>query len=261
MSSSGKQVWYSAKLSRHSDGTRIVIVIRDVTDLKNALDEARASHGVALLYQDITGHDVRNSLQAILIASDLLYEDEEDESKQSLISHINESVLECSDLIAAVQATADLLTAPLEKTSLDFTLKGCLKMFTDEYEDIQLQSDIGTSNAIVQADRFLCHMIMNVLSNAAKHNESESKQVWTSLSEDSQGFTVTIADNGPGIRDDLKRNLMNPNRRAGGVGIHQCMQIASKYGGRFDIVDRVEGDFSQGTKVVIWLPKGGTISS
>ncbi|MHA2353364.1 MAG: response regulator [Candidatus Thorarchaeota archaeon] len=81
--------WFSINISPHEDGKRVVVVMRDVSALKKAEEEACASHNVALLYQDITGHDIRNYLQAILIASDLLYTDENDTSRISLLDYIS----------------------------------------------------------------------------------------------------------------------------------------------------------------------------
>ena len=118
--------WFSAKLSPHEDGERAVMVLRDVSELKQAEEEARQAHGVAMLYQDITGHDIRNLLQVILIASDLLMSDETDQSKLTLIHHVTNAVNDTSELISSVQSTATLLSTPLERTSLDFTLKSCI---------------------------------------------------------------------------------------------------------------------------------------
>ncbi len=247
--------WYSAKLNPHEDGKRAVMVLRDVSDLKQAEEEARQAHDVAMLYQDITGHDIRNLLQAIMIASDLLYSDETDQSKMTLLHHVTESVKEASDLITSVQSTAALLSTPLEKTSLDFTLKSCVKMFHEEYEDVDLDSNLSVTDAIVNADRFLCHMIMNVFSNAVKHNDNKEQKIWTRLTESGDGYEITIADNGPGIKDSLKKNLLSPTRRSGGVGIIQCVQIANKYGGAFEIHDRVHGSPEEGAKFRLWLPK------
>jgi signal transduction histidine kinase len=247
--------WYSAKLSPHEDGEQAVMVLRDVSDLKQAEEEARQAHGVAMLYQDITGHDIRNLLQAILIASDLLQADETDQAKTRLIHHVTEAVTEASSLITSVQSTAALLSTPLEKTSLDFTLKSCTQMFHNEHQDVDIESHLGVSDAVVNADRFLCHMLMNVFSNAVKHNNQNEKKVWTRLIEVDDGYELTIADNGPGIKDTLKKNLISPERRSGGVGILQCIQIAKKYGGAFEIHDRVTGAPEKGAKFRVWLPK------
>jgi len=247
--------WYSGKFSPHEDGTRVVLVLRDVSDLKQAEEEARQAHAVAMLYQDITGHDIRNLLQAIIIAADLLYEDERDPAKMNLIHHVSEAVQETSDLINNVQATAALLSTPLERTSLDFTLKSCLKIFKEEHTDVQFDSSFDVTGAVVQADRFLCHMLMNLFSNAVKHNRQNEKKVWTRLSKNGDGYELTVADNGPGIKDDMKKNLLNPERRSGGVGIIQCLQIANKYGGSLEIHDRIDGQPSLGAMFRVWLPE------
>jgi two-component system cell cycle sensor histidine kinase/response regulator CckA len=247
--------WHSARISPHEDGRRAVMVSRDITELKEAEEAARQSHAIAMLYQDITGHDIRNLLQAIIIASDLLYEDEVDPSKRNLINHVTQAVNDASEIITSVQATATLLTTPLEKTSLDFTLRSCLDSFQEEHRDVKVITGLDVSLAIVNADRYLCHMVMSLLSNAVKHNNIREKKIWTDLLENAEGYEFTIADNGPGIKDSLKKSLLDPERRSGGVGILQCVQIASKYGGTFEILDRVEGDWSQGAKVRVWLPK------
>ena len=190
--------WFSAKLSPHEDGERAVMVLRDVSDLKQAEEEARQAHGVAMLYQDITGHDIRNLLQAIMIASDLLTSDETDQSKLALLHHVTNAVEETSELITSVQATAALLSTPLEKTSLDFTLKSCVKIFHDEHKDVDVESKVEVSEAVVNADRFLCHMFMNVFSNAVKHNNQNERKVWARLAKAGDGYEITIADNTSG---------------------------------------------------------------
>ena len=247
--------WYSAKLSPHEDGERAVMVLRDVSELKQAEEEARQAHGVAMLYQDITGHDIRNLLQAILIASDLLQSDETNQAKLTLIHHVSDAVNETSELITAVQSTAALLSTPLERTSLDFTLKSCIQTFEKTQSDVEFDSSVGTTNAVVNADKFLCNLLINVFSNAVKHNESDDKKIWTNLREYGEGYEITVADNGQGIKDSLKKSLLNPERRSGGVGILQCVQIASKYGGSFEILDRISGSPEKGAKFRIWLPK------
>jgi two-component system cell cycle sensor histidine kinase/response regulator CckA len=247
--------WYYARVNPHEDGQRIVIVSRDVTDLKEAEEAARQSHSIAMLFQDITGHDIRNLLQAIMIASDLLYADETDQSKKSLLHHVTESVNQASEIISSVQSTAALLSTSLEKTSLDFSLKSCIEAFQEQHNDVDVSTDIEVTTATINADRYLCHMLMNIMSNAIKHNTNDEKKMWAQLVERANGYELTISDNGPGIKDLMKKNLLNPERRSGGVGILQCLQIVRKYSGTFEILDRIDGDWSQGTKIRIWLPK------
>ena len=251
------QVWCSINISPHEDGKRVVVVVRDVSALKKAEEEARSAHNVALLYQDITGHDIRNYLQAILIASDLLSIDEVDLTRSSLIEHINGSVTDCNDLITSIQSTATLLSTPLEKVSLDFSLKSCIDVFMSDHKDVKIEKKITATQAVIYADQFLNHLVLNLLSNAAKYNENDKKNIWIELTEHDGGYTITVADDGSGISDAMKQNQLNPERRSGGVSIHQCVQITRKYRGTFEILDRVDGDHSQGAKFRIWLPKAG----
>ncbi len=125
----------------------------------------------------------------------------------------------------------------------------------ENHDNVTIVKKIPRTRAVIQGDRFLNHLIMNILSNAEKYNEKERKKIWVEMTEDDGGYTVKIADDGPGISDDMKKNLLDPERRSGGVGIHQCMQIASKYHGTFEILDRVEGDHAQGVQFKLWFPK------
>ena len=66
------------------------------------------------------------------------------------------------------------------------------------------------------------------------------------------------SDNRPGISDEKKEILFDPERRFGGVGIHQALRIAQKYDGHISIDDRVANDSSQGAKFRLWLPRSDT---
>ena len=98
-------------------------------------------------------------------------------------------------------------------------------------------------------------MIQSLLENAVKHNPSQATQILVDLTESEDRFCIDVIDNGPGISDEKKSYLLDPSRRFGGVGLHQCKHIVDKYDGTIEILDRVEGDSSQGAKVRIWLPK------
>ena len=134
-------------------------------------------------------------------------------------------------------------------------MKSFTQLFKVKSRDVLFDSNLEVSDAVVNADRFLCHLLMNLFSNAVKHNNSNEKKIWTRLTESGDGYELTIADNGPGIKDDMKKNLLNPERRSGGVGILQCVQIASKYGGAFEIRDRIEGNPDKGALFRVWIPK------
>ena len=96
---------------------------------------------------------------------------------------------------------------------------------------------------------------MNLLDNAVVYNNKKTRQIWVELIEVDEGYEISIADNGAGIPDEKKDILFDPDRRFGGVGVHQVRRIVQKYGGKLSVHDRIDGDIEQGAKFRIWVPK------
>lgn len=104
------------------------------------------------------------------------------------------------------------------------------------------------------ADALLEHLVSNLLENAYEHNPSEEKHAWVTVMPVFKGYELRVADNGPGIPEDIRVGLVQPSRRRAGLGLHMSWHIAQKYGDKLQIEDCVTGDSSQGAAVVVWLP-------
>jgi len=87
----------------------------------------------------------------------------------------------------------------------------------------------------------------------------EGTTIWVAVDHDGHGARLTVADDGPGIADDLKDSRFDPfvkgpspAAQAGGSGIGLTMvaRAAALHGGRAWITDRDGG----GTAVHVWLP-------
>ncbi|MFQ5833803.1 MAG: ATP-binding protein, partial [Candidatus Thorarchaeota archaeon] len=110
-------------------------------------------------------------------------------------------------------------------------------------------------NAAIDADRFLSVLVMNLLDNTVTLGAGPESHIWMKLREAADTYEITIADDGPGISDSVKKTLFDPNHRFGGVGIHQASQIVRKYGGSIEVGDRVTSDSLQDANFLIRLPK------
>ncbi len=75
------------------------------------------------------------------------------------------------------------------------------------------------------------------------------------LCEYDGGYEVTISDNGPGICQEIRGDMLNIEGRRGGVGLHLCQKTVEKYGGSIDIRERVENNPECGITVRLWFPK------
>ncbi|MFQ5833663.1 MAG: ATP-binding protein [Candidatus Thorarchaeota archaeon] len=246
--------WFSANLSLHEDGEGIVAVVRDITDRKKAESAVRAAGDTAMLYLDLMGHDIRNQLQAIVMATEVLKHQDFEPEMQQVLDLIVESVSNSQNLIKKISSTRGLLFVPLSDTSLWDVLEECSSTVRETFDDVQVQAKCNARQSIIRADRYLEVLLMNLLENSVLHNNKKTRQLWIVLNEVDNGYEISIADNGPGIPDEKKETLFDPERRFGGVGIHQAIQIAHKYGGKLSVHDRIYGKPEQGARFRLWLP-------
>jgi len=187
--------------------------------------------------------------------ADLLGYHYADIREMRVLHEMSEAIDRCDELISSVQGTGDLLQAPMELTSLRNALVKCIKEFREEHELVKIDTECEEIEAPIKADKFLDMMVRNLLDNAVGHNDDEVAHIWVKLRDSNGGYEFSIADDGPGIKDELKEILFDPNRRFGGVGIHVVRQIAEKYGGHIEVRDRVEGQYNMGAEFRVWLPK------
>ena len=214
-----------------------------------------------MLYLDIMGHDIRNHLQAVIMASDILEHQELGFEVSTALDIISESVRNSQSLISKVHATMDLLSAPMSNISLRNSLVNSLKRLKKTYDDIDIEVKYHVKDPLVFADEFLEQLLTNILENAVEHSEKRVRRVWVELRESAEDYTVSIKDNGPGISDEEKETLFDPSRRFGGVGIHQSIRILQKHGGHMTVHDRVSSDPNQGSEFRIRFPKGPSVKS
>ena len=250
-----RRKWFSANLNPHEDKKHVVVVTREITDLKTAEEEIRAAHRMATLYLDLLGHDIRNYLQAVMISADLIGESLSSHRDRDLLEQITQSIERCQSIITNVQSTGDLLSSSMNDMCLCKSVKDTVSEFESKHEDVQIELSCDIVRAPIRANDHLHILLMNLLTNAAKHNLTSDNRIWVDVSNTEGGYEVIVSDNGPGIPDNKKATLFDPERRYGGVGIHQAKQIAEKFGGCISVHDRITGFSSEGASFRIWLPK------
>ena len=233
----------------------VIEYVRDITEEHRAKKEVKATADAASLYLDLMGHDFRNHLQAIILGIEILATTTLEPELSSLIDLIIESVERARSLIQKVQVTRGLLSAPLTEKPLRAALEGSLGALKATYEDIEIKADLKIRRGMIEADQYLVSLLANLLENAIIHNNKSRRKVWVTLREAKGGYEISIADNGPGVSDEKKESLFDRERRFGGVGLHQALRIAQKYGGHINVDDRVANDSSQGAEFKLWLPR------
>ena len=116
---------------------------------------------------------------------------------------------------------------------------------------------------IFALNEFLQDVFYNILHNSVKNtvgNGGVRIRVHSSLEDDGDFLRVDIEDWGCGMDDSLKENILrgldDRVRRVSGVGLTLVKRIVDIFRGEISVADRVEGDFTQGTRFTIRLPNG-----
>lgn len=239
---------YSFPMKQNQESVGRVWSFRDVTQLKRAEESAT-------LYLDLMGHDIRNQLQGMSAGIDLLELKGTDGDSTVILDEIRQTINRCAGLISKVKATEHMSEIPLTVMSLGQEVRRVADIYKTLLEGASVEVSPIHTDAYILADHFLSLLLTNIIENAIQHNPRKEKRVWIQLLEGNREYELSIADNGPGIKDDRKRQLFDRGRRFGGVGLHQALYIAYKYGGRIEARDRVLGDPSQGADFHIWFPK------
>jgi signal transduction histidine kinase len=239
---------YSVPLVRDGKNSGRVWTFGDITRLKKTEETAK-------LYLDLMSHDIRNRLQGIVMSVEILNLMVDNPDSELTIIDIENDITRCANLISKVLAAERIDEAPVVPRSLTEALTVSAKTINQRFTSVIVDCEFEDNKAIMNADRFLETLFINLLENAIIHNPKDEKRVWIQLQKEHSGYEISISDNGIGIDDDRKKSLFDKKRRYGGVGLHVATQIAGKYGGNITVRDRVSGDSSQGADFKVWIPE------
>ena len=113
-----------------------------------------------------------------------------------------------------------------------------------------VETDIPES-AVVTANDGIRSIIDNLLENAAEHNDADDPRIEVRMRVATDTVELTVADNGPGIPDDLKESVFEPSEDGSGGGLSLVYTLVTGYGG--DV--RVEDAEPRGTRFIVDLPR------
>lgn len=126
-------------------------------------------------------------------------------------------------------------------------------------DELELRWELPeAATAPVRADDRIATVIEELLRNAHTHAGPEAT-VTVALDREGEGWTVSVADDGPGVPDGLKERVFEGFTRgaagpAPGVGLALARVLVNAYGGRLWVEDRVPDRPEAGARFVVRLP-------
>jgi signal transduction histidine kinase len=124
--------------------------------------------------------------------------------------------------------------------------------------------EVDPQPAVVAGDPArLRQLVMILVDNAIRHSPTDGR-VGVAVRAVGTGASLTVEDDGPGIRPEdmphvFERFYRAPGAPGGGTGLGLAIAkwIVDRHGGRIEVANRVEG----GARFVVSLPAGGGVSA
>ena len=233
-------------------------------DAEAALHEAKEQ---AELYLDLMGHDINNLNQIALGYLELAYELVEDGEIKELVSKPLDAILNSSKLIENVRTLQMVKMGGLKTEAIDLNI--VLSELQAQYSNVP-DKDVAIhftskSGCFVVTSGLVRDIFSNLIGNSIKHSRDMSSiQIDIELKliykNGIDYYAVTIADNGPGIADDIKTRIFtrfargNTKAQGKGLGLYLVKTLIDDYHGDVWVEDRVCGDHTKGSKFIVILP-------
>jgi PAS domain S-box-containing protein len=231
------------------------------------LQEARMQ---SELYLDLMGHDISNMHQIAIDNLELAEEFMNEEGRlekeyKELIDTSLKTLYRGAKLIREVRNLQKVSAEVYRPETIDLG-----NMLSEVVrENMRIPGMEVTFNYapferyLVKATPLLKDVLNNLVDNAIKHNKASPVidiNVDKVTGNGRDYFRVAISDNGIGIPDSKKGELFHrfkrgkTTARGTGLGLYIVKTLVEGFNGRVEVEDRVPGDYTQGSRFIIYLP-------
>ncbi len=243
--------------------------LREETELRIKEERSRKD---AVLMQDILAHDMTNYNQVIKLNAEVLENKVHDEGLLGLVRTILRAADGAGSLIQRAKSLSKAMSQEkvvLHEVDLSRSLEDALSLVKQSNPGRTVESQQSLTPAKVVADEMLGEAFVNILSNAVEYTEGTKVPIQIRLDETEETaedsgkkqdyWRVTITDHGRGIIDEKKRLVSRrhlESAKGSGLGLSIVRAlVVDRYSGRLELKNRIDGDYTKGTSVEVWLPR------
>ncbi|WP_226005088.1 sensor histidine kinase [Natrinema salinisoli] len=187
---------------------------------------------------DLLRHEVLNSSQIIGGHASLLRSECDDDGARDRLETIERESDDLIDVITDVRAMLDANRGPEPHSVVDLTA-----LLTEEIDtvrarsdDVELEVDLPET-ALVRGNKGLTWIFSNLLENAIEHNDGGTARVRVTVDTTPETVTVRVADDGPGIPEDVRETLFERKSNNHGLGLYLSHILADRYGGSVELAE------------------------
>ena len=203
-------------------------------------------------------HEIRNPLGSMELFCSLLKKDLAGQPQLlQTAEQIHLGIRTLERIISnCLQFARDVVPQKKSITEVRPLLEEAVAYVRGRSEELKVETTIETKGeGVVAADPYLLQQVLlNLLLNAIEASGEQGKVVLSS--EITPGsWVLCVADTGPGITDEEKRQMFDPffTTKQGGTGLGLTIvhSIVTAHGGRIDI----EAEPGRGTRVTVTFPQ------
>jgi PAS domain S-box-containing protein len=239
---------------------------RDISGRKQVEAQLEEAKSHAEVYVDLMSHDIGNMNQAMMgyleMALDTL---KPGEYERFLLTQPLEIIRNSSRLIGNVKKLKQLQAGDIPPETLD--LGQVLYSVKADYSGIPGReitiNYVPVQGYMVEANAMLKDLFANLIDNAIRHSQGKlivDIDVHKTTMGGQTYYQVDVADNGPGISDQLKEKLLSavsyraPKAERRGIGLLLIKTLLDRFHGSLRIENRVPEDYRKGARFVVLLP-------
>jgi len=245
----GRRVMHlnARRIYREIDRTHLILLaIADVTERKQAQQALRQSSEKLKFFAYSVMHDLKSPTIGIYGLTELLhkhYKDALDERGKSYCDQILKASVHVAALIEKINVYIATKESPLKIEKID--IKDILQMVRDEFSPRLAVRQIKwlEPDAIIEvkADQLtILRVFRNFVDNALKYGGAELSEIRIGYEESEEFHTLSISDDGAGIREEDYERIFAAFRRGEtykavegvGLGLAIVAEIAERHGGR-----------------------------
>ena len=248
-------------LDDRGEVSALIEVGLDITDRVEAEIELEEEKERAEFYLDLLGHDLGNIHQGLSGALQLTIGKIGNEPKvrpslDIACRAVEDSMNLTRDvmLLSRIRKDRPVLEILNLRSIIDKALDRIGRMFPDK----EIRADLEILEKYILAEPLLKEAFVNLFHNALKLQDNHPRLEVDSR-EENGWIKVSVCDWGPGIPDEMKKDLFKKYGIRGektrtGLGLSIVKSIVERYHGTIDIEDRIEGDHSRGACFVMKFP-------
>ncbi len=233
-----------------------------------ALEKSRAE---AEIYLDLMGHDINNMNQVATGYAEMALQKLDsgealNDGDRYLLTKTMDMLNTSSMLIENVGKIRRIKTGELNVEEIDLA-EMIAELRSTHFRAPGRKVDIHytvSDDCVIRANGLIRDIFYNLIGNAIKHSDSASVKVDVDVgcvdAGGSRCCRISVADNGPGISDEIKAKLFKRFERGAtktagkGLGLYLVKTLAERFNGKVWVEDRVPGDRRQGSRFVVLLP-------